>query len=184
MIRSFIAVEIPFEVRKRIGELIAQWESEGYPVRWVKVDNLHLTLKFLGEIDQAMLALVKTRLSILARRFAPITFSLKDLGCFPSPRSPRVLWIGAERGSDELRVLEKALEDELLPIGLRSELREFSPHLTIARAKMKFDPEKIVATAYTSPSFFIQSLVLFKSTLTPQGPVYEKLNEFPLSGGG
>lgn len=183
MIRSFIAIEIPREIRNKITGMIGEWDREGYPVRWVKEDNLHLTLKFLGEIKEEVVFDVSSKLKSISLRFSPFEFSLKGLGAFPTPKSPRVLWIGIAKGREGVKSLQEVVENELALVGLKPETREFSPHLTIGRAKAKFDPKSILATQYESPVFLVRALALFKSTLTPQGPIYEKLEEFPLSAG-
>jgi len=184
MIRSFIAIEIPAAIRQAIGRMITEWDQAQYPVRWVKADNLHLTLKFLGEISEPVLNRVSQKIKSISERFAPFRFSLQELGCFPSPKSPRVIWIGAAEGKKEVTSLQQIIEQELALIGLKPEAREFSPHLTLGRANARFDPQNILATRYESSSFSVESLVLFKSTLTPGGPIYDKLQEFPFTGKG
>jgi len=183
MIRSFIAVEIPATVRRSITRLIRDTIGFGYPVRWTKEDNLHLTLKFLGDITETQVGEISSALSILADATPRFPFSLKGLGGFPSSRAARIVWVGAETGRENVTTLQRSLETELSPLGFKPESREFSPHLTIGRIRSPLDVIAIAATPFESEVFDIKSLVLFKSTLYPAGPIYDSLGEFLLAGG-
>jgi 2'-5' RNA ligase len=142
-------------------------------------ENLHLTLIFLGEVNEDFLTKAKAQLTGAAKVIKPFDASLNGLGAFPSPRSPRVVWIGMDKGKDETIDLQSKVEKQLGTIGYKPEDRKFHPHLTIGRVKGVIkDAAKIFETNYSSRNFPVNSIVLFKSTLRPEGPVYEKLQEF------
>jgi len=180
MIRSFIAVEIPKDVRDEISGLQTNLKSSaGSSVRWVANDNLHLTLIFLGEVEDNFLNKVKEQLALAVKTVKAFEAILNGLGAFPSQRSPRIIWIGMDKGNDETSSLQSKVEKQLVTIGYKPEERKFHSHLTIGRAKgIIKEPAKIFETQYTSRNFPVKSIVLFKSTLRPQGPIYEKLQEF------
>ncbi|MDH5682943.1 MAG: RNA 2',3'-cyclic phosphodiesterase [candidate division WOR-3 bacterium] len=179
MMRSFIAIEIPKGVRDGISKIIADFKKSDYPVRWVANENLHLTLVFLGEVAEKFLDEVKEQLASVAKLVKPFEANLNGLGAFPSQRSPRVIWIGMDKGKNEVSDLQVKIEQALGTIGFKPEDRKFHPHLTIGRVKGFIkDASKIFENNYTSPDLPVNSIVLFKSTLRPEGPIYEKIQEF------
>jgi len=183
MIRSFIAIETPKDIRDNIGALQTQLRSGyGNLVRWVANENLHLTLIFLGEVKEDFLDKVKQELLAVAKTAKPFEANLNGLGAFPSQRSPRIIWVGMDKGKNEVIDLQSKVEKSLLTIGYKPEARKFHPHLTIGRVKyLKHAselPQAVFENNYTSRIFSVKSIVLFKSTLRPQGPIYEKLQEF------
>ncbi len=177
-IRSFIAIEIPGNIRHEVIKFINEFQQQDYDVRWVKFENLHLTLCFLGNVTKDFLQKVAEKLSIIVHTQKAFHLSLKNFGAFPNQRSPRVLWIGVEKGANDLIDLQAKIESTLAEIGYKPEERHFHPHLTIGRVKEKIDAGQIFNTQYKSETFLVKSVILFKSTLTPDGAIYEKLNEF------
>lgn len=180
-IRSFIAVEISDKARSEITKMLNTFNQQDSGVRWIKQDNLHITLIFLGEVSQEFLEKVEKELSQVTQTQKQFVMSLKNIGAFPSQHSPRIIWIGVDKGSDELIDLQSSIEVGLTKIGYKPETRKFHPHLTIGRVKFRFNDPKIFETSYQSEAFVVKSVVLFKSTLMPQGPIYEKIKEFNLS---
>jgi 2'-5' RNA ligase len=179
MIRSFIAIEVPNNIREEIAKVIDDLKQSDYPVRWVTKENLHLTLIFLGEVKEDFLDKVIGQLKVVANKAKSFEMNLQGLGAFPSQRSPRVIWIGTKIGEPEIINLQSKIETVLVTIGYKPEVRKFHSHLTIGRVKGVIkDPAKIFEYNYTSRSFPVKSIVLFKSTLRPEGPIYEKLQEF------
>ena len=176
--RTFIAIEIPGNIRDSIAEQIETSRVKQLPVKWVAHDNLHITLKFLGELTEATRKKVSSLLKKTVVHQIPFTATLKDFGCFPHPRRPRVLWIGVDRGADQLTALAREVEESLAQCGFPREGR-FHPHLTIGRVKKPCSLEGILKHKTQSELFKVETLVLFKSTLTPQGAVYEALETFP-----
>lgn len=179
MIRSFIAVEIPNAVRNEVAKIIDNFSQANYPVRWVNKENLHLTLIFLGEIQKDFLDKVNKALGEATKNCRPFEMNLNGIGAFPSQRTPRIIWIGVKQGQNEIIELQANVERPLVKIGYKPEAKKFHPHLTIGRVKgFLKDASQIFETNYSSPPFLIKSIVLFKSTLRPEGPIYEKLGEF------
>jgi 2'-5' RNA ligase len=180
MIRSFIAIETPKDIRDNIGVLQTRLKpSLGNLVRWVAIENMHLTLIFLGEVKEDFLNKVMEQLTSVVKMVMPFEANINGLGAFPSQRSPRIIWIGMDKGKNEVIDLQTKVEKSLKTIGYKPEDRKFHPHLTIGRVKSVIkDSTKIFDNNYTSRNFPVKSIVLFKSTLRPQGPIYEKLEEF------
>ncbi len=179
MVRSFICVEINnAEVVRQIEEQIKKTRFEG--VRPVKSNQLHLTLKFLGEVPESRIASIKQ--AIQSIDFPSFNILLEGIGCFPNLNYIRVVWIGIREGSDNLKQLTNMIEKKLNPIGFPREKRGFSPHLTLARIKKLRNADKKQLTAVIQDSKaisigvqMIDKFILKKSTLTPKGPIYEDL---------
>lgn len=184
-IRSFIAIELPADVLDRVQSLQDGLKALGLKVRWVRPGNLHLTLKFLGNISHTDVENVRSGLSAEIGRFSPVTLSLKGIGVFPGVRRPRVIWVGIGGEVQMLAEIQAAIEDSLAPIGFARENRKFKAHLTLGRFKGPADARKlgeaIVAfNPFSSDVFEIDRLFLFKSELKPTGPEYTPLINFPL----
>jgi 2'-5' RNA ligase len=178
-IRAFIAVEIPDDVKDEVGRVIAHFSRQGFPVRWVSHDNLHLTLVFLGENPPEFVEKAKSQLVLAAAETRAFSMSLKGLGVFPNERSPRVVWLGIEQGRDELILLAQQTLKELVTIGFIPEKRPFSAHLTIGRVRAPIhDVRAVLDRPYASRAFPVKELTLFQSHLRPTGPVYERLGQY------
>ncbi|MBI5061097.1 MAG: RNA 2',3'-cyclic phosphodiesterase [Candidatus Aenigmarchaeota archaeon] len=173
MVRCFIAIELDDGIKKRIAELQKQLEEPA--LRMTAPDNLHITLKFLGEVDQNLIGEICQKLSDI--RMAPFKFKIAGLGVFPSANYIRVVWLGIRDGGELLKLSKNV--DSQLP-GFRTDA--FSPHITIARARYK--PENIGVilqnTVVDMGSQAVNEFVLKKSELTPAGPVYDDIKRFRL----
>jgi len=180
-IRSFVAVSISEGARRQIADLLGRLRREpGAVIRWVRLELMHLTLAFLGEVSHEFLESVKPRLAGVAQQHRGFTMQLKGLGAFPSPARARVVWVGTEQGRDDVCALQGDVVKALCSVGYQSERRPFSPHLTLGRLRMPGDVSKAVAAQFASESFTIDRVVLFRSALGPAGPAYSVLAEFPL----
>ena len=166
--RLFIAVELSNDILEKLSQAQASLPKEGLAL--VKPENQHLTLKFLGEVPDEKVEAIKSALDSCKR--APFTISVKGAGVFPNEKFVRVVWAGVE--SKELAELAGCIEHSLVSIGFPKETHPFSPHATLARAKMKVDVGEFLARFrnFDFGSCKINSFVLKKSMLTPQGPVY------------
>jgi len=177
--RTFLAVEIPRQIRKKINNFIEEEKSKGLPIKWVKFENLHITLKFLGEIDENKKEEITPAIKELCKKYVRFNMNLQGLGCFPDPGNPRVLWIGVQPGHELLIDIAGELEEKLSQFGFKMEKR-FHGHLTIGRIKKFCKVDDILARSFKSEIFSATAITLFKSSLTPQGPIYEALEKFNL----
>lgn len=184
--RLFLAVELPDAVRQGLDALQARLRDSWPGWRWVRPEGIHLTLRFLGEVDEATDAAARAGWRQAAAGCAAFRFRLEGLGRFPPGGRPRVLWVGVgeEGSSGRLAALATAVEGAARKAGFAAERRTFHPHLTLARAKRGGRPqwgegiepgiEEAVA---------VDRLVLFRSELRPDGARYTALDSFPLGGG-
>jgi len=187
-IRTFIAVELLPEVRTRAAELVEALRPVGGDARWVQPPNMHLTLKFLGDVRPEGLADVYRVVAKAAAEFQPFPITLGTAGAFPDTRRPRTLWIGVTRGEPELVRLQTAIERLLAKRGFRKENRAFHPHLTIGRIResgpaMGELGQLIQSRAdFTAGDSMVREVVVFASHLSSSGPTYEPLARAPLGG--
>jgi 2'-5' RNA ligase len=185
--RTFIAINLPAKERQRIHRSVRALRDGGLPVRWVEPDNLHLTLKFLGELRPERLAEVETSLARVAASTACFTLTLGEFGAFPTLRRPRVIWLGAA-ASPELRCLKQDLEWALADRGFEPETRAFHPHVTLGRA----DPgdragafrrlDELVGELQFSAEVPVHAVELMRSQLSKDGAHYSVVASAKLGG--
>lgn len=185
-IRSFLAFELPPEIKEQIGTVSKELKKSALPVRWVKVDNIHLTIIFLGSVNEDAIDDIKEKVHRVVKGFSVFKTRLSGIGVFPNWRRPRVIWVGLNGETERLSRFRDELQTELKVFGIREEKRPFSPHLTIGRFKgiLDWDEElKLILDKYHDISSDLQhlnELILFKSALKPDGPVYTKMAVWPL----
>ncbi|OGW84245.1 MAG: 2'-5' RNA ligase [Omnitrophica bacterium RIFCSPLOWO2_01_FULL_45_10] len=183
--RTFIAIELSAQIHESLAQIQAHLKYSGADVKWVENNNIHLTLKFLGEVDDKKVEEVKANLEAIAKETRPFEITLKDVGAFPKIDYPRVIWAGLDKGVQESKVLAEKIDEALSGIGFEKEARPFAAHLTIGRVRSPKNKaalkEKILSLHSTSyaacPKQSINSIFLFQSTLTPSGSIYTKLHE-------
>jgi RNA 2',3'-cyclic 3'-phosphodiesterase len=184
-IRSFIAVELPGEVKQSLAGLQAKLKASGITaLKWVEPQNIHLTLKFLGDIDTGAISGITAAIEVAAGSVHPFTITVSELGVFPSLKRVRVVWVGLNGEIEKLNSLQKNIEAGLTPLGIPPEGRGFSPHLTIARVRDYARPEEIEKlgriiekTAYdTKHNVPVNAVNLMQSQLTREGPIYTKIS--------
>ena len=185
-IRTFIAFDLPDDVLETIGEIQKQLKKRGLKLRWVPLDNIHLTVKFLGDIPVNLIDQVADMMMASAEVFAAMTIHTLGMGVFPGYRRPNVLWIGLDGETDRLVRFQKTLDANLNRIGIPPEQRPFRGHLTIGRVKGHLDTELLKDCLryfydFQSRPFAIKEVKLFQSELTPAGAVYSCLKRFALS---
>ena len=185
--RLFFAVPVAEEVRDIVSGAVGRIPLDPPPWRWIQKKNYHITLKFLGEVEERLLAPVRDAASAAADSSPSFELSFGRFGAFPSISNPRVLFFDAERGSEELAALAGRLEDALAPVGFERERRRFRAHLTLARVKKRPRPEigEILGSIPPLPGSAVQVVdrfVLVKSTLTGAGAIYDEIHSFSLSG--
>ena len=189
--RCFIAIDYPDEVLKKVVEIIHQLSSSLPPrsVRWVSESNLHLTLKFLGEIELQQVSQIKDILTDIASAANPFSFNVLGSGIFPSPARPSILWIG-NSSSDQMAVLAKEIDRAVTPVGILMESHPFSPHLTIGRVNKQQDAAILrrLSSDFQKKHIGELGLVqvdrikLYQSELRPGGPIYTAIGQYRLGG--
>ena len=181
--RLFVALEMPLAARNNLAALIASLRAITREPRWVRTENLHLTLKFLGEVAEDRLAAVETALAGIRSQQA-VTLEVRGLGFFPNEKNPRVFWAGIEASSN-LRMLAGDIESAMEKCGMAREKREFSPHLTLARLERSL-PEALRRAVADNAHREFGSLRtgefhLMQSKLKPSGAEYTTLSTFAFS---
>jgi len=185
--RLFIAVELPERLRERLAKIQGMIRPVLASVRWVPPDNIHLTLKFLGNVEPDKIELIGEALSRLAADRAPFAAAAEGIGAFPDLRRPRVIWAGAASGAERLQGLAEDVEAKMFNLGFPRENRDFSSHLTIGRfnrptAIRGLDAILEKAGKEELGSFPVDVITLFQSELAPQGARYRSLGRYPLRG--
>ncbi len=179
MYRLFVAIDLPEEIKKMVAAL-----REDLPgARWVPLEQLHLTLRFIGEADEPLFQLIKNALGTIKVR--PFRMALKGIGHFPPGRHPRVLWVGMEE-NEPLLQLQRNVELALIDTGLAPEARHFSPHMTIARLK-ETPGGRVLAceekhSALRTDHFPVENFHLYSSTLTGSGAIHRREASYSLDG--
>lgn len=183
-VRTFIAVELSPGVKHRAGELIKKLKPTGADVKWVPPQQMHLTLKFLGEVPRDDIIPLCQIAQEVAAQFQPFDLGFHGTGAFPHTDHPRSLWIGVEEGLEEIRALQNALEQAIYEkLGFAKERRQFTPHLTIGRVH-KATPEMndvMEANSEFEGDFSeVDELVIFASYKEPGGQRHEAMGHATL----
>lgn len=183
--RIFIAVELDANLHQAIVDTQRRLDAAGAKVRWIKPGNLHLTLRFLGEISPVKVARAKLAAREAAAGVGPFTISLRTLGAFPSLQRPKVIWIGVDEGGEQLETLARRLDSALARQRFPRESHEFRPHLTLARVKDARHWGDLVRALgqfkdVAIGSQRVEALTVMESRLMPEGPVYTRVEEVRL----
>jgi len=182
-IRSFIAIELPDDLRQKLGELETRLKTSGQTqVKWVNPNSIHLTLNFLGNIAADRVPEITCAMEEAARGIPPFVLEVKDTGVFPNPKRARVAWVGLSGEVDKLLQLQKNLETNLEPLGFPAELRAFAPHLTLARVndgasteeKQRFG-QLVSESKFEAGNINVDAVSLMRSQLSRAGAVYSQL---------
>jgi len=186
MMRTFIAIEIPEPLRASLDRALVALRSELEQdlVRWVKLGSMHLTLKFLGEIERQQVGSVQEIIEETAAGSSKFVLEVKGFGCFPNGKRPRVLWVGVEPAGDDLLQLQADLESRLEKIGFESDRRVYHPHLTVGRVRKGLSGAEIRVIADwaqeaqlgTVGEFEVEAISLIRSVLKPSGAEYAQLH--------
>ena len=188
-IRSFIAIELPEEVKSGLHRLQTELTLPQYTfVKCVASEGIHVTLKFLGNISPQKAAEITRVMEQASQGVSPFQLQIIDVGAFPNMRQPRVLWVGIKGELDKLTAWQKRIDDGLVPLGFAKETRPFTPHLTLARLRENCSPgdrrdlgEVVMKTPVeVDYKVAVNSLSLMKSQLSPGGAVYSRLAEVKL----
>jgi len=179
-IRSFIAIELPTETRSSLERITGTLKASAGDVRWVKTGDIHLTLKFLGDVEEERIPEIGGCIEQCVKGITPLTVAERGQGAFPSDHSPQVIWIGAADESGSLSRMQRSLEDGLFRLGFKKEKRPFSPHLTLGRLKSpqgKDAVRRALAEFKNADcgSCTADAVCLFRSELKPGGAVHTRL---------
>ncbi len=187
-IRSFLAFELPQEIKRVLFHVSEEVRNFPLDVRWVKPSNIHLTIVFMGNIILEHLEGISEAVEKPCMRYGPFNISLKGLGVFSNRRNPRVLWIGLEGDTERMNYFRDALQKSLKSFREGAGERRFSPHLTLGRFRKGSRPSEHLDDLLSryqdlaSSVCTLEELILFKSDLNPKGAAYTKLNSWPLLG--
>ncbi|MDT4897888.1 MAG: 2,3-cyclic 3-phosphodiesterase [Acidobacteriota bacterium] len=180
--RVFCAVELPPEVRERAADHAAHLRERSTEARasWPRTDNLHLTLKFLGEIAQTRVEALSNAASLAARSVQPFDLTIEGAGTFPPRGLPRVLWLGINDPSGSLARLQSSLEEECASAGFAREERPFHPHLTLARIRAPQGARRLATlhreTGFAAIEFKVTDMVVMRSDLGAGGSRYTEIS--------
>lgn len=181
MLRLFIAFPLAEDIERGLGRVINDLKKYTRDVKWVTPQNIHLTAKFLGDTDEKLVSKVTAEIDRLASGYQPFPFAIEDMGAFPNLKRPRVIWAGSLRPIEVAAKLAHQLELAMRQLRFEEENRPFKAHLTLGRVRQgrqADDFSRALQDYRFEPMFTtMDRLVLFKSTLTPQGPIYERLHE-------
>ena len=180
MMRTFIAIELPPEARDEIVSLQATLKKAGADVKWVEPENIHLSLRFIGDAGPDKAEEIKKQLAGTAAGSKAFEFTMKGIGAFPDLSFPKVIWAGVDRGAAESARLAENLEVKLRAIGIAGEERKFHPHITLGRVRSQKNSDglrRVIETTKFEAGLIIKAeyLTLFMSRLTPQGSIYTPL---------
>ncbi|MBI5695236.1 MAG: RNA 2',3'-cyclic phosphodiesterase [Nitrospirae bacterium] len=185
LVRTFIAVEIPAEIKARMAEVQAELRKAGADVGWVRPEGVHLTLKFLGGIPAESIDALGKAVEEAARGVAPFTLEVKGIGVFPNSKAPRVVWLGLGGDMDALAALHEKIEAACEPLGFAREERPFNPHLTLGRVKTQHGRDALmraVARFENVEAGIIRAdaVSVMKSELMRSGAVYTEMRRIGL----
>lgn len=182
--RTFIAVPLPPECQRMLEQIQGRLRAAGADVRWVSISSIHLTLKFLGEIDPVILPQLTESLRGASAPEPGFSLRLRGLGGFPNLRNPRIIWCGVEGEIAQLQQLQTKVEQACSHLGFAPEQREFHPHLTLGRVQGKRNLQPLLdyikIGCELECTFNADSYNVYQSTLTPRGAIYSILESIPL----
>jgi len=187
--RTFIAIELPKVILDSLALLEDRLKNTGADVKWVEPRNIHLTLKFLGEVDQQKLEKINEALKSISGDKKTFHMRVSSIGAFPKISSPRIIWVGIDKGDNETKEITEGLEEKLAKLDIPKEDRPFSSHITIGRVKSTLNRDKLIQELTAAEGilkmgnleFNVERITLFQSTLTPNGPVYNPLKTADLT---
>jgi 2'-5' RNA ligase len=192
-VRLFIAIPLPAALLEGLGRVRYRLQDKvpHQSVRWVRTEGIHLTLKFLGDTPRDRIPTIEGALTVVGRNAPRCELVVEDLGCFPNPGRPRVLWIGVKDPTGRLRALWTAVEETMIAIGYKPERYGFSPHLTLGRVRRRTSRSalQLIGEAITRTqvdrlaAFTADHFELIRSVLKPTGAEYTTLSAFRLRGG-
>ena len=189
--RVFVSVQVPADAKRELGKLIDRLALEySREVRWVALEGIHLTMKFLGDVEPSRISDAVEAMSCAAHAIAPFRIQLSGLGTFPNARRPRVFWAGVAGDLGPMQELQQRVEDSMAGLGFVRDERPFNPHLTLGRVRdQASDTERRrIGAAFsrqalgTLDPWLVEEVYLVQSHLGPKGATYSDLASRPLVG--
>ncbi len=178
MIRLFIAFSLPNEIRNELGSIIEALRSENDGIKWVRPENIHLTLRFIGDTKQELIKDISNCIDASIQNEQNFDMSLDRLGAFPNLNRPRTIWAAPSGDIDRMRRIVERLEKNLQSLGIEEERKNFKPHLTLGRVRNPASNQRLTNNIETFKHrplpFTLDNVILYQSTLTPKGPIYKK----------
>jgi 2'-5' RNA ligase len=187
--RVFIAIDLPQRVKDTLAQIQKGLKKTGADVKWVQANNIHLTLKFLGDIEESALEKLIQAITLAVDHLTGYMINIDRIGAFPRLEAPRIIWAGIDRGARETNKIVEDLEEGLSAIGIPKEEKPFACHITLGRTrsaqgKTGLAHELKTTNAMIRPEeleFMAKQITLFQSTLTPGGPIYKELQAINLA---
>ncbi len=185
-IRTFVAVDVSPSIRNAAGRLIHRLSAESVDFNWVEKENLHITLNFLGDVEETEVPAVCRLVEETVSDFGSFEVSIKGLGCFPKPEKPRVMWMGVDEGAAELTELHVRLADALETLRFPRDRNDFRPHLTLGRLRRggRWNPTLTAAVEggadHMGGTVIVNQVVVYSTFLDRQGPSYTAMSRVDL----
>ncbi|MCF7825342.1 MAG: RNA 2',3'-cyclic phosphodiesterase [Candidatus Marinimicrobia bacterium] len=187
-IRTFLALPIPEQIKGYFKNMLVPIVDRQDKINWVKPENIHITLNYLGETDSDKIEEHALRIESVVNAFPTFQLGTTDTGIYPHANAPRVLWVGSMPYDLTLNAFKQKLDKELLQLGYTLDNRPFQPHITLARVKTISRKStfihKFLSAEVREFNFEVDTVVWMKSTLTPVGAEYEELKSFKFNSGG
>lgn len=182
-LRAFLAIDVDENLKAKMYKVIKQFRQIDADIKYVDLENLHLTLKFFGDIDTEGIDLLSSKIAGVVSNFDNFTVKIKGCGAFPNTKRIKVIWLGIDE-DEIIKKLHDELDNEFVKLGFDKD-KKFSSHLTIGRMRNAKGKEKVKSTIeelreVEIGEMTVDKIILKKSTLTPQGPIYEDLEIFEL----
>jgi 2'-5' RNA ligase len=185
-LRTFIAIDLGPAIRERCVALQDTLAQTGTEVKWVEPENIHLTLLFLGEVDERQIPSLCRAVADCCAGHEAFTLGVGTVGCFPHPRRPRTVWAGVQEGREEVCALHEALEPPLLALGCyRREDRQYTPHVTLGRVRGERGTDALAgalgkSARWQAGATEVREVLVLSSELRPEGPIYTVLSRAKL----
>jgi 2'-5' RNA ligase len=181
LLRLFIGLDLPENIKDKLGAIEEELKKFVSSGKWVRRENLHLTLKFLGYCEEDKVEAISQKIKEVAQIRQTFDFRLRNLGAFPSIKRARVLWVGINEGAREFQALQEEIDKAVTDLGFPPEERQFHPHITVARLKIprRLDENRLqnLSSQIPDETLKARSIILFQSKLTPKGAEYSTVTE-------
>lgn len=185
-VRTFIAVEIDTAVCKQASGVIQRLSKTASEIKWVESENMHLTLKFLGDVSLTETNRICNAVAKAVEKIEPFDLEMATIGAFPNLDRPRTIWLGSDDGIEEMVDLQEAVDQSMKKVGFRLESRRYQPHLTLGRVKRLGPDAKVLTELLKKEAYFgagrtrVDQVIIFSSQLTKSGPIYAPIGTLPL----